>query len=163
MPLIRLSVDPTQDAHVYLMEDGFELWLATLKSAREPTAELISLAPAAVTLLSEGMDNMRMMLKILQSYLLIDAERTFQAAGPAMISAVAGLLGGLRVEASVAIMQFMDVVAQTCPVRIAGEIYASSGLMHKVLSIIIEKKVNATHCLGYFPFQESVEANFASP
>ncbi|KAG0038683.1 Importin-11 [Podila clonocystis] len=140
MPLIRLSVDPTQDAHVYLMEDGFELWLATLKSAREPTAELISLAPAAVTLLSEGMDNMRTMLKILQSYLLIDAERTFQAAGSAIISAVAGLLGGLRVEASVAIMQFMDVVAQTCPVRIAGEIYVSSGLMHKVLSIIIEKK-----------------------
>ena len=78
MPLIRLSVDPTQEAHVYLMEDGFELWLATLKTASQSTDELMSLVPAAVSLLSEGMDHMRNMLKILQSYLMLDAERTFQ-------------------------------------------------------------------------------------
>jgi len=78
MPLIRLSVDPSQEAHIYLMDDGFELWLATLKSSRESTDELMSLVPAAVTLISQGMDHMRTMLKILQSYLLLDAERTFQ-------------------------------------------------------------------------------------
>ncbi|KAG0325424.1 Importin-11, partial [Podila humilis] len=117
MPLIRLSVDPSQDAHVYLMEDGFELWLATLKSAREATTELLSLVPAAVSLMSEGMDHIRTMLKILQSYLMLDPE-----------------------QASVAIMQFMDMVAQTCPVRITGDIYISTGLMSKVLSVLIAKK-----------------------
>ncbi|KAF9282312.1 hypothetical protein BGZ68_006073 [Mortierella alpina] len=141
MPLIRLSVDPSQEAHVYLMEDGFELWLATLKSAREATEELLSLVPAAVALLSEGMDHMRTMLKILQSYLMLDAERTFQVSGPALINAIAGLLGdGLRSEASVAIMQFMDIAALTCPVRITGELYISSGLLNKVLSVIMAKK-----------------------
>ncbi|KAF9570878.1 hypothetical protein EC968_001317 [Mortierella alpina] len=141
MPLIRLSVDPSQEAHVYLMEDGFELWLATLKSAREATEELLSLVPAAVALLSEGMDHMRTMLKILQSYLMLDAERTFQVSGPALITAIAGLLGeGLRSEASVSIMQFMDIAALTCPVRIAGELYISTGLLNKVLSVIMAKK-----------------------
>ncbi|KAG9327329.1 hypothetical protein KVV02_007105 [Mortierella alpina] len=141
MPLIRLSVDPSQEAHVYLMEDGFELWLATLKSAREATEELLSLVPAAVALLSEGMDHMRTMLKILQSYLMLDAERTFQVSGPALINAIAGLLGeGLRSEASVSIMQFMDIAALTCPVRITGELYISTGLLNKVLSVIMAKK-----------------------
>ncbi|KAF9954158.1 hypothetical protein BGZ70_010643 [Mortierella alpina] len=141
MPLIRLSVDPSQEAHVYLMEDGFELWLATLKSAREATEELLSLVPAAVALLSEGMDHMRTMLKILQSYLMLDAERTFQVSGPALIHAIAGLLGeGLRAEASVSIMQFMDIAALTCPVRITGELYISTGLLNKVLSVIMAKK-----------------------
>jgi hypothetical protein len=81
MPLIRLSVDPSQEAHIYLMEDGFELWLATLKTALHSTDELLSLVPAAVALLSEGMDHMKTMLKILQSYLLLDAARTFQVSG----------------------------------------------------------------------------------
>ncbi|KAF9981405.1 hypothetical protein BGZ75_007340 [Mortierella antarctica] len=121
--------------------DGFELWLATLKSAREATEELLSLVPAAVALLSEGMDHMRTMLKILQSYLMLDAERTFQVSGPALINAIAGLLGdGLRSEASVSIMQFMDIAALTCPVRITGELYISTGLLNKVLSVIMAKK-----------------------
>ncbi|KAG0325096.1 hypothetical protein BGZ99_001062 [Dissophora globulifera] len=141
MPLIRLSVDPSQEAHVYLMDDGFELWLATLKTAQHPTDELLSLVPAAVALLSEGMDHMRTMLKILQSYLMLDAERTFQAAGPALINGIAGLLGeGLRSEASVAIMQFMDITALTCSLRMTGEIYVSSGMLNKILSVIMAKK-----------------------
>ncbi|KAF9097464.1 hypothetical protein BGX29_008072 [Mortierella sp. GBA35] len=141
MPLIHLSVDPTKEAHVYLMEDGFELWLATLKTASQSTDELMSLVPAAVSLLSEGMDHMRNMLKILQSYLMLDAERTFQTAGPSLINAVAELIGdGLKSEASVSIMQFMDMTALTCPIRITGNLYISSGLLNKVLSIIMAKK-----------------------
>ncbi|KAI1312607.1 Importin-11 [Mortierella claussenii] len=140
MPLIRLSVDPSQEAHIYLMEDGSELWLATLKTARQSTDELMSLVPAAVSLLAEGMDHMRTMLKILQSYLMLDAERTFQIAGHSLITGVAGLLGeGLRSEASVAIMQFMDIAALTCPVRMTGDLYISSGLFNKVLSVIMAK------------------------
>ncbi|KAF9953439.1 hypothetical protein BGZ72_005413 [Mortierella alpina] len=153
MPLIRLSVDPSQEAHIYLMEDGFELWLATLKSAREATEELLSLVPAAVALLSEGMDHMRTMLKILQSYLMLDAERTFQVSGPALINAVAGLLGeGLRSEASVAIMQFMDYAALTCPIRITGDLYVSSGLLNKVLSVIMAKKETNVVLTQYLSF-----------
>ncbi|KAG0255568.1 hypothetical protein BG011_005046 [Mortierella polycephala] len=153
MPLIRLSVDPSQEAHIYLMEDGFELWLATLKSASQSTDELMSLVPAAVALLSEGMDHMRTMLKILQSYLMLDAERTFQTAGQALINAIAGLMGdGLRSEASVSIMQFMDIAALTCPIRITGELYISSGLLNKVLSVIMAKQetnVVLTHYLCF--------------
>ncbi|KAF9933041.1 hypothetical protein FBU30_006717 [Linnemannia zychae] len=153
MPLIRLSVDPSQEAHVYLMEDGFELWLATLKTANQSTDELMSLVPAAVSLLSEGMDHMRNMLKILQSYLLLDAERTFQTAGPTLINAVAGIIGdGLRSEASVAIMQFMDIAALNCPVRITGDLYISSGLLSKILGIIMAKKESNVVLTQYLCF-----------
>lgn len=153
MPLIRLSVDPTQEAHVYLMEDGFELWLATLKTASQSTDELMSLVPAAVSLLSEGMDHMRNMLKILQSYLMLDAERTFQSAGPSLINAVAGIVSeGLRSEASVSIMQFMDMAALTCPIRITGDLYISSGLLNKVLSIVMAKKESNVVLTQYLCF-----------
>jgi len=42
-------------------------------------------------------------------------------------------------------MQFMDMAALTCPVRITGELYISSGLLNKVLSIIMAKKVALTN------------------
>lgn len=61
-----------------------------------------------------------------------------------MINAVAGIIGeGLRSEASVSIMQFMDMAALTCPIRITGDLYISSGLLNKVLSVIMAKKVTA--------------------
>ncbi|KAG0002348.1 hypothetical protein BGZ65_002719 [Modicella reniformis] len=154
MPLIRLSVDPSQEAHIYLMEDGFELWLATLKTARQCTDELISLVPAAVALLADGLDHLRTMLKILQSYLMLDAARTFQFACAALVNAVASLLGdGLRPEAGVSIMQFMDITALTCPLPSTGELYISSGLLNKVLSVIMAKRetnVVLTQYLGFF-------------
>ncbi|KAF9586226.1 hypothetical protein BGW38_008319 [Lunasporangiospora selenospora] len=165
MPLIRLSVDPTQEAHVYLMEDGFELWLATLKTARHSTDELMSLVPAAVALLPEGMDQTKIMLKVLQSYLLLDADRTFQVAGPALISAIAGILGDLSSEASVAFMQFMDAVALSCPLRATGELYISTGLLNKVLSVIMAKKdtnVVLTQYLSFLARLAIEDANYLS-
>ncbi|KAF9360714.1 hypothetical protein BGX34_007599 [Mortierella sp. NVP85] len=141
MPLIRLSVDPSQEAHVYLMEDGFLLWLATLKTAVQVTDEILSLVPAAVALLSEGMDNLKTMLEVLRSYLLLDGARTIQIAGAALFNGIASILGdGLRSEASITIMQFMDITSIICPLTSTGDLYINSGLLNKVLSIIMAKK-----------------------
>jgi len=49
-------------------------------------------------------------------------------------------------------MQFMDMTALTCPVRITGDLYISSGMLNKVLSVILAKKetnVVLTQYLGF--------------
>ena len=44
LPVISMSTDvQTGDAHVYLLEDGLELWLATLNHAPNPTQQLLQL------------------------------------------------------------------------------------------------------------------------
>jgi len=61
-------------------------------------------------------------------------------------------VGDLNSEASVAIMQFMDLTALTCPVRITGDLYISSGLLNKVLGVILAKRetnVVLTQYLGF--------------
>lgn len=41
--VVDLSCDVTQEGHVYLLEDGLELWLALLENASEPTPEIMDL------------------------------------------------------------------------------------------------------------------------
>ncbi|KAF9164301.1 hypothetical protein DFQ27_002603 [Actinomortierella ambigua] len=155
MPLIRMSVDPSQPAHVYLMEDGLELWLATLKSAQQATEELLSLAPAAVTLLSQGMDNMKMLLKILNSYMLLAPAATMQRIQEPLLQSLTAFVGELKPEATMAVMHFMDAMAVTCPLvadtansnhhsssgtLMMGDAYRRSGLLRKLVQTILAKK-----------------------
>lgn len=41
--MVSLSCDLNQDAHVYLMEDGLELWLALLENISTPTPGIMEL------------------------------------------------------------------------------------------------------------------------
>lgn len=43
LPVIQLSTDLSQEAHVYLLEDSLHLWLATLHNATECTPQLLDL------------------------------------------------------------------------------------------------------------------------
>lgn len=41
--VVALSCDVTQEGHVYLLEDGLELWLALLENAPVPTPAIMDL------------------------------------------------------------------------------------------------------------------------
>jgi len=43
LPVIELSTDTTKPEHVYLLDDGLELWHETLKNAANVTPELLKL------------------------------------------------------------------------------------------------------------------------
>ncbi|KAG0233322.1 hypothetical protein BGW42_007520 [Actinomortierella wolfii] len=142
MPLIRMSVDPSQPTHVYLMEDGFELWQATLKSAQQATDDLLSLAPAAVTLLSQGMDNMKILLKILTSYFLLAPHATMERVREPLLQCLTAFVGELKPEATIAVMHCMDTMAVTCGLENEGMRlgYRQSGLLRKLVQTILAKK-----------------------
>lgn len=56
IPVIRLSTDVTQQFHVYLKEDGLDLWLETLHNSPVLTPDLLELFTAMPALL--GMSQM---------------------------------------------------------------------------------------------------------
>lgn len=51
--MIGLSTDVTQPPHVYLLEDGLDLWWAVLDNTSKYTDELISLAANMMPLLGK--------------------------------------------------------------------------------------------------------------
>lgn len=51
IPVIRLSTDTTQDAHIYLLEDGLNLWKVVLYYCKEATPDILNLFSAMPALL----------------------------------------------------------------------------------------------------------------
>lgn len=65
-PVLELSTDLTQDSHIYLLEDGLELWLTLLHNTAQPYPSLLALLPRIPPLLQLGSENLRTTIYILQ-------------------------------------------------------------------------------------------------
>ena len=65
-PVLELSTDLTQDCHIYLLEDGLELWLTLLHNTARPYPALLQLLPRIPPLLQLGSENLRTTIYILQ-------------------------------------------------------------------------------------------------
>ena len=65
-PVLELSTDLGQDCHIYLLEDGLELWLTLLHNTAKPYDTLIRLLPRIPPLLQLGSENLRTTIYILQ-------------------------------------------------------------------------------------------------
>lgn len=59
---------------MFLQDDGLELWRAALRFTASPTDDLMALAPLSIQLLSEGSDILPKVLRIIQSYILLQPE-----------------------------------------------------------------------------------------
>ncbi|KAJ8297055.1 Importin-11 [Rhodotorula toruloides] len=125
-PIIRHSVDPAQPAHVYLNEDGLELWQILLRRSSSLSAEMLGLLPILVALLGTGMDILPRCLLILESYLLLDATAVLSLCANEVFTAVQDLLDGLKLEAVKVILHALNTVFQLAPPALwAGPLDAS--------------------------------------
>eukprot|EP00058_Branchiostoma_floridae_P024325 XP_002609815.1 hypothetical protein BRAFLDRAFT_114481 [Branchiostoma floridae] len=71
LPVIQFSTDVTQPPHVYLMEDGVDLWHITLQSSTSVTPELLQLFNNMPALLELGSETLRVCFSIVDSYVLL--------------------------------------------------------------------------------------------
>ena len=75
LPLIQRAVEPGSEMQVYLMEEALDLWSNILAQTPTPASpEVLSLAESAFPLLEIGSDNLRTVLNIVESYILLAPE-----------------------------------------------------------------------------------------
>lgn len=58
LPVIALSTNTAKSEHVYLMDDGLELWHTTLKNAEKVTPEVLALYSNMTSLLGTSALNL---------------------------------------------------------------------------------------------------------
>ncbi|KAL1914641.1 uncharacterized protein VTP21DRAFT_8052 [Calcarisporiella thermophila] len=150
VPLIQHSTDPNQPAHVYLIEDGLELWTATVHNAPRTTPELFGLIPVAVALLEYGSENLRKVLRILESYALLNGELLVQSFSLPIFDGFARLLGDLKPQACNVIIRVLDTILQKSPVNTYSDVMINSGLLWKLLGSILENKESPLVLVSYF-------------
>ncbi|BGP12651.1 hypothetical protein JCM10213v2_000568 [Rhodosporidiobolus nylandii] len=140
-PIIQLSVDPSKPSHVYLQEDGLELWQVLLRRSTSLSPEMLSLLPLLISLITEGTDVLPRCLAIFESYLLLD--------GPAVscathfFGAVHDLLDGLKLEAVKVVLHALNTVFQAAPASAWVEALDASGCFARFLQVIAATDISA--------------------
>ncbi|KAG8311859.1 Importin-11 [Homalodisca vitripennis] len=69
--VIQLSTDTQQPSHVYLLEDGLELWLTLLENSTAMSQPLLLLYNNMNPLLEGSTENLRTCFYIIQAYILL--------------------------------------------------------------------------------------------
>ncbi|SCV68568.1 BQ2448_689 [Microbotryum intermedium] len=121
-PIIQHSADPSSPSHVYLQEDGLELWHALLKRSNSLSPELVALIPLLINLISAGTDVLPRCLAILESYLLLDGPQILRLCSSDLLRAFSTVMGDhsavLKFEPTKVILHGLTTVFQTCPIEL---------------------------------------------
>ncbi|XP_065183724.1 importin-11-like [Sycon ciliatum] len=135
MPIIAHCTDLSQPAHIYLLEDGLELWHLTLCCAPQCTVELLNLFNVWHDLL-DLREHLNFCLMLLDSYLRLDAATFLQTYGAALVDTIHGLLNDVRPEAAVLVFRRIHSVFRIAPVE-ASRLFKP--LVFDVLSCLLRK------------------------
>ncbi|KAI8059671.1 armadillo-type protein [Thamnidium elegans] len=154
----------TSEEHIYLLEDALDLWWSLLQSAPSSSAELMSLLPCAFTLLDYDTENLRKVLKIIDSYILLDPITTLQPTNTAILfEKLAGKVVYCREQAASYITHTIDLALQGVPLQVYGESLVQSGLLSNILSVLIQDKIYGYAIVNYmnlFARLSIYDANF---
>ncbi|KAJ1678490.1 hypothetical protein EV182_003943, partial [Spiromyces aspiralis] len=153
-PLLAHSVDVNSPSHIYLAEDALELWHNMLQYAHSLTQPLADLFPLAVPLLRNNTENLRVLLWIIESYVIMDgAILLASAVGIQLFETLRGSLEqGLHPRAIAMIVRLLDLALRQVPVASISPALEASGLIWLMFTSLIEDKEPALALAQYMSF-----------
>uniref|UniRef100_A0A673H757 Importin-11 n=1 Tax=Sinocyclocheilus rhinocerous TaxID=307959 RepID=A0A673H757_9TELE len=105
LPVIQLSTDVSQPPHVYLLEDGLELWLVTLENSPAITPELLRIFQNMSALLELSSENVRTCFQIINAYIYLSATDFLQNYAEALCRSFYELLRDITTEGQVQVLK----------------------------------------------------------
>ncbi|XP_019623720.1 PREDICTED: importin-11-like [Branchiostoma belcheri] len=117
LPVIQFSTDVTQPPHVYLMEDGVDLWHVTLQSATSVTPELLQLFNNMPALLELGSETLRVCFSIVDSYVLLGPGEFLQMYSGMLHALLSDMMTDLRPEGVTHICRVIENMFRVFPVE----------------------------------------------
>lgn len=115
VPVIKVSTDVAQEPHVYLYEDGLELWLNTIQCSPYATPPLLELFSNMPPLLELGTESLKICLKIAEAYILVGTADFFQRYSSILSSSLASLLNDIKMDGAVMIYKVVELVLKVFP------------------------------------------------
>uniref|UniRef100_A0A2K6LZ65 Importin-11 n=3 Tax=Cercopithecidae TaxID=9527 RepID=A0A2K6LZ65_RHIBE len=112
LPVIQLSTDVSQPPHVYLLEDGLELWLVTLENSPCITPELLRIFQNMSPLLELSSENLRTCFKIINGYIFYH-QRNFTVG---LCQSFCELLKEITTEGQVQVLKVVENALKVNPI-----------------------------------------------
>uniref|UniRef100_A0A8D0CQ39 Importin-11 n=1 Tax=Sander lucioperca TaxID=283035 RepID=A0A8D0CQ39_SANLU len=116
LPVIQLSTDVSQPPHVYLLEDGLELWLVTLENSPAITPELLRIFQNMSALLELSSENLRTCFQIVNAYLYLSATDFLQNYAESLCRAFCNLLKDITNEGQVQVLKVVEIALKVSPI-----------------------------------------------
>jgi hypothetical protein len=148
IPATCHCTDTSHIDHVYLLEDGLQLWMSMLQNACALTPPLLELYGNAGPIMERDFDNLIEIHRITSSYMLLGGERFMAQHATDVVAVMAGCLGQVRDRGLVAVAETTDLLLQVFPAQ--GPVLIQ-GILEHMLSVLIDGKfasaVGATYAL----------------
>ncbi|KAI5086267.1 importin-11 isoform X1 [Silurus meridionalis] len=116
LPVIQLSTDVSQPPHVYLLEDGLELWLVTLENSPALTPELLRIFQNMSALLEMSTENVQNCFQITNSYIYLSATDFLQNYGEGLCRSFFEFLRDITAEGQVQVLKVVEIALKVSPV-----------------------------------------------
>uniref|UniRef100_H0WGM1 Importin-11 n=2 Tax=Otolemur garnettii TaxID=30611 RepID=H0WGM1_OTOGA len=116
LPVIQLSTDVSQPPHVYLLEDGLELWLVTLENSPCITPELLRIFQNMSPLLELSSENLRTCFKIINGYIFLSSTEFLQTYAVGLCQSFCELLKEITTEGQVQVLKVVENALKVNPV-----------------------------------------------
>ncbi|NXP02522.1 IPO11 protein, partial [Thinocorus orbignyianus] len=116
LPVIQLSTDVSQPPHVYLLEDGLELWLVTLENSPCLTPELLRIFQNMSALLELSSENLKNCFKIINAYVFLSSSEFLQMYAADLCRSFCELLEDITTEGQVQVLKVVENVLKVNPV-----------------------------------------------
>uniref|UniRef100_A0A8C9TWZ9 Importin-11 n=1 Tax=Scleropages formosus TaxID=113540 RepID=A0A8C9TWZ9_SCLFO len=115
LPVIQLSTDVSQPPHVYLLEDGLELWLVTLENCPSITPELLRVFQNMSALLELSSENLRTCFQIINGYTYLSATEFLQNYAEGLCRSFCELLKDITNEGQVQVLKVVEIAIKVSP------------------------------------------------
>uniref|UniRef100_A0A8C8AIR5 Importin-11 n=1 Tax=Otus sunia TaxID=257818 RepID=A0A8C8AIR5_9STRI len=116
LPVIQLSTDVSQPPHVYLLEDGLELWLVTLENSPCLTPELLSIFQNMSALLELSSENFTNCFKIINAYIFLSSSEFLQMYAADLCRSFCEVLKDTTTDGQVQVLKVVENVLKVNPV-----------------------------------------------
>nr|XP_056704641.1 importin-11 [Euleptes europaea] len=116
LPVIQLSTDVSQPPHVYLLEDGLELWLVTLENSPCLTPELLRIFQNMSALLELSSENLRTCFKIINGYIFLSPLEFLQVNATDLCKSFCEILKDITTEGQVQVLKVVENVLKVNPI-----------------------------------------------
>lgn len=111
--VINYSTNINEPAHVYLIEEGLELWLAVVDNSCSISEFLLDLAGNLLQIIKQSSENMRTVLFIIKSYIFLDGNAYLSKFGNELVNVCFTLLNDLRPDGIVLIMKVFETIIRS--------------------------------------------------
>ncbi|XP_052752176.1 importin-11 isoform X2 [Galleria mellonella] len=109
LSVVNESTRLTEPAHVYLLEDALELWLAILETSHAADPATLQLAENLYPILEQSTEHLRIVVYIMQAYTLLCPEEFLSGVGGKCMALLEDMLSDMRTEGVITVLKMAEI------------------------------------------------------